>query len=49
MKYDTMKVGMKREAEIFLNGMVKKYLVEKEMKSKDPVKMMERPLSIKKK
>jgi hypothetical protein len=29
IKYDTVKVGMKREAEIFLNGMVKKYLVEK--------------------
>ena len=41
---------MKREAEIFLNGMVKKYLVEKETKTKEQtILCMERPLSIKKK
>lgn len=49
VKYDTMKVGMKREAQIFLNGMVKKYLVEKQVRSRDATKCVERPLSIKKK
>jgi hypothetical protein len=50
MKYDAMRVGMKREAEIFLNGMAKKYLVEKETKTKkQTILCMERPLSIKKK
>ena len=48
IKYDTMKVGMKREAEIFLNGMVKKYLVQKEMRLAER-EMKERPLSIKRK
>ena len=45
---------MKIEAEVFLNGMVKKYLVDKEVRVKglgrdEVLKKMERPLSIKKK
>lgn len=30
IKYDTVRIGNKREAEIYLNGVVKKYLVEKQ-------------------
>lgn len=45
-----MKIGLKRETEIFLNGMVKKFLVEKEKREKETQpNIVERPLSIKRK
>ena len=50
IKFEQGKMPMKREAELFLNGMVKKYLMDKDLKMRDhQTKIIERPLSIKKK
>jgi hypothetical protein len=48
-----VRIGNKREAEIFLNGVVKKYLVEKQQPRQEPLsiftKALERPKSLRKK